>query len=93
MPVGYMQIPVGIVRPLLMDRYKYSVPMATIEGCLVASTNRKCKAIYTSGRASSMLLRDGITRDLVVRFETTKRVKAKRDSKPKPTVFSWLQVE
>ncbi|KAL2231751.1 3-hydroxy-3-methylglutaryl-coenzyme A reductase [Sesamum indicum] len=73
MPVGYVQIPVGIAGPLLLDGKEFSVPMATTEGCLVASTNRGCKAIYASGGATSSLLRDGMTRAPVVRFGTAKR--------------------
>lgn len=73
MPVGYVQIPVGIAGPLLLDGFEYSVPMATTEGCLVASANRGCKAIYASGGATSMLLKDGMTRAPVVRFATAKR--------------------
>ncbi|CAN1156509.1 3-hydroxy-3-methylglutaryl-coenzyme A reductase 1 [Linum perenne] len=73
MPVGYIQIPVGIAGPLLLDGREYSVPMATTEGCLVASTNRGCKAIHLSGGASSVLLKDGMTRAPVVRFATAKR--------------------
>ncbi|RVX12328.1 3-hydroxy-3-methylglutaryl-coenzyme A reductase [Vitis vinifera] len=42
-------------------------------GCLVASTNRGCKAIYASGGATSVLLRDAMTRAPVVRFGTAKR--------------------
>ncbi|CDP07253.1 unnamed protein product [Coffea canephora] len=73
MPVGYVQIPVGIAGPLLLNGCEYSVPMATTEGCLVASTNRGCKAIYASGGATGILLRDGMTRAPVVRFPTAKR--------------------
>ncbi|PPS19160.1 hypothetical protein GOBAR_AA01470 [Gossypium barbadense] len=73
MPVGYVQIPVGIAGPLLLNGREYSVPMATTEGCLVASTNRGCKAIHLSGGATSVLLRDGMTRAPVVRFDTAKR--------------------
>ncbi|KAI8541023.1 hypothetical protein RHMOL_Rhmol08G0030500 [Rhododendron molle] len=73
MPVGYIQIPVGIAGPLLLDGREYSVPMATTEGCLVASTNRGCKAIHLCGGATSVLLRDGMTRAPVVRFGTAKR--------------------
>ncbi|KAH0730263.1 hypothetical protein KY289_001451 [Solanum tuberosum] len=74
MPVGYVQILVGIAGPLLLDGREYSVPMATTEGCLVASTNRGCKAIFVSGGADNVLLRDGMTRAPVVRFSTAKRV-------------------
>lgn len=73
MPVGYIPIPVGIAGPLLLDGKEYSVPMATTEGCLVASTNRGCKAIYLCGGAASVVLRDGMTRAPVVRFATAKR--------------------
>ncbi|KAF5739274.1 3-hydroxy-3-methylglutaryl-coenzyme A reductase 1 [Tripterygium wilfordii] len=73
MPVGFVQIPVGIAGPLLLDDYEYSIPMATTEGCLVASTNRGCKAIYASGGATSRLLKDGMTRAPVVRFGSARR--------------------
>ncbi|OWM67574.1 hypothetical protein CDL15_Pgr028437 [Punica granatum] len=73
MPVGYVQIPVGIAGPLKLDGRVYSVPMATTEGCLVASANRGCKAIAMSGGATSVVLRDGMTRAPVVRFGTAKR--------------------
>ncbi|CAN6554424.1 unnamed protein product [Malus baccata var. baccata] len=73
MPVGYVQIPVGIAGPLMLDGREFSVPMATTEGCLVASTNRGCKAINLSGGATSVLLRDGMTRAPCVRFNSAKR--------------------
>ncbi|CAN4105421.1 unnamed protein product [Withania somnifera] len=73
MPIGYVQIPVGVAGPLLLNGREYSVPMATTEGCLVASTNRGCKAIYASGGATCILLRDGMTRAPCVRFGTSKR--------------------
>ncbi|GAU14536.1 hypothetical protein TSUD_250780 [Trifolium subterraneum] len=73
MPVGFIQIPVGVAGPLLLDGFEYTVPMATTEGCLVASTNRGCKAIYASGGAESVVLRDAMSRAPVVRFSTAKR--------------------
>ncbi|KAJ8638725.1 hypothetical protein MRB53_012992 [Persea americana] len=73
MPVGYVQVPVGIAGPLFLDGREFSVPMATTEGCLVASTNRGCKAICMSGGATSVLLRDGMTRAPVVRLGSAKR--------------------
>lgn len=73
MPVGYVQIPVGVAGPMLLDGKEFSVPMATTEGCLVASTNRGFKAIYVSGGATSILLKDGMTRAPVVRFGTARR--------------------
>jgi hydroxymethylglutaryl-CoA reductase (NADPH) len=73
MPVGYVQIPVGVAGPLLLDGEELTVPMATTEGCLVASTNRGCKAIYASGGARSVILKDGMTRAPVVRFNSAVR--------------------
>uniref|UniRef100_A0A2P2JIG8 3-hydroxy-3-methylglutaryl coenzyme A reductase n=1 Tax=Rhizophora mucronata TaxID=61149 RepID=A0A2P2JIG8_RHIMU len=92
MPVGYVQIPVGIAGPLLLDGFEYSIPMATTEGCLVASTNRGCKAIYVSGGASSMLLRDGMTRAPVVRFGSAKRASELKFFLENPDNFDTLAV-
>lgn len=90
MPVGYVQIPVGIAGPLLLDGREYSVPMATTEGCLVASTNRGCKAIYASGGAACMVLRDGMTRAPVVRFGTAKRAAELKFFVEEPSNFDTL---
>ncbi|XP_022928221.1 3-hydroxy-3-methylglutaryl-coenzyme A reductase 1-like [Cucurbita moschata] len=90
MPVGYVQIPVGIAGPLLLDGREFSVPMATTEGCLVASTNRGCKAIHLSGGANSILLRDGMTRAPVVRFATAKRAAQLKMLLEEPDNFETL---
>ncbi|XP_043709076.1 3-hydroxy-3-methylglutaryl-coenzyme A reductase 1-like [Telopea speciosissima] len=92
MPVGYVQIPVGIAGPLLLDGREYTVPMATTEGCLVASTNRGCKAIYASGGATSALLRDGMTRAPVVRFGSAKRAAELKFYLENPVNFEELAV-
>ncbi|KAI3519079.1 hypothetical protein L1887_08087 [Cichorium endivia] len=92
MPVGYIQIPVGIAGPLLLNGAEFSVPMATTEGCLVASTNRGCKAIYVSGGATCMLLRDGMTRAPVVRFGSAKRAAELKLFLEDPENFDTLAV-
>ncbi|XP_026388692.1 3-hydroxy-3-methylglutaryl-coenzyme A reductase 1-like [Papaver somniferum] len=90
MPVGFIQIPVGIAGPLLLNGVEYSVPMATTEGCLVASTNRGCKAIFASGGATSILLKDGMTRAPVVRFGTAKRAAELKFYMEDPVNFDTL---
>eukprot|EP01082_Thalassiosira_pseudonana_P013558 g11578.t2 g11578 contig6:144075-146285(-) len=66
--VGYIPIPVGIVGPVTLNGESVYIPMATTEGCLVASTNRGCKAITQGSGARSTILRDGITRAPCVRL-------------------------
>ncbi|KAM4532449.1 3-hydroxy-3-methylglutaryl-coenzyme A reductase-like isoform 2-T3 [Fundulus diaphanus] len=66
--IGYMPVPVGVAGPLLLDDGQFHVPMATTEGCLVASTNRGCRAIFLGGGCSSRILADSMTRGPVVRL-------------------------
>ncbi|XP_057964455.1 3-hydroxy-3-methylglutaryl-coenzyme A reductase-like [Malania oleifera] len=92
MTVGYVQIPVGIAGPLLLDGKEYSVPMATTEGCLVASANRGCKAIYASGGATSIVYRDGMARAPLVRFGTAKRAAELKFFLESPLNFETLAI-
>ncbi|OWM66509.1 3-hydroxy-3-methylglutaryl-coenzyme A reductase 1-like isoform X1 [Punica granatum] len=92
MPVGYVVVPVGVAGPLLLDGREYTVPMATTEGCLVASTNRGCKAIYVSGGATSTVLRDGMTRAPVVRFGSARRAAELKLFLEEPDNFDSLAV-
>ncbi|XP_030647877.1 3-hydroxy-3-methylglutaryl-CoA reductase a [Chanos chanos] len=68
--IGYMPVPVGVAGPLLLDGKQFQVPMATTEGCLVASTNRGCRAIALGGGANSRVLADAMTRGPVVRLNS-----------------------
>lgn len=70
--VGYVPIPVGMVGPLTLNEETVYIPMATTEGCLVASTNRGCKAISAGSGAISSIVRDGITRAPCLRLESTR---------------------
>jgi len=66
--IGYAPIPVGVAGPVLIDGKEFYVPMATTEGCLIASTSRGCRAISQAGGATSVLINNGITRAPLVRF-------------------------
>jgi len=70
--VGYMPVPVGVVGPLNLDTNCTYVPMATTEGCLVASTNRGCRALAGCG-VTTRVTYDGMTRGPVVRFTCMSR--------------------
>ena len=57
--VGYVPIPLGIAGPLKIDGELYHVPMATTEGCLVASTNRGSRALNMGFGVTSRVVADG----------------------------------
>uniref|UniRef100_A0A4W4DWF8 3-hydroxy-3-methylglutaryl coenzyme A reductase n=1 Tax=Electrophorus electricus TaxID=8005 RepID=A0A4W4DWF8_ELEEL len=80
--IGYVPVPVGVAGPLLLDGKEFYIPMATTEGCLVASTNRGCRAITLSGGASGRVLADGMTRGPVVQLPSACRA---------AEVKSWLE--
>ncbi|XP_020268225.1 LOW QUALITY PROTEIN: 3-hydroxy-3-methylglutaryl-coenzyme A reductase 3-like [Asparagus officinalis] len=92
MPIGFVALPVGIAGPLVLDGRTYYVPMATTEGCLVASTNRGCKAIGESGGAQSVVLRDGMTRAPAVRFGTAARAAELKFFLEDPANFDTLAI-
>ncbi|KAJ3677676.1 hypothetical protein LUZ60_003400 [Juncus effusus] len=92
LPIGYVQLPVGIAGPLMLDGRQYYLPMATTEGCLIASTNRGCKAIAESGGAYSVVLRDGMTRAPAVRFPTARRAAELKAFMEAPENFETLSV-
>ncbi|KAM8872170.1 3-hydroxy-3-methylglutaryl-coenzyme A reductase-like [Synchiropus picturatus] len=71
--IGFMPVPVGVAGPLLLDDQQFYVPMATTEGCLVASTNRGCRALSMSGGCHSRILADSMTRGPLVRLPSACR--------------------
>ncbi|AMD22091.1 HGL249Wp [Eremothecium sinecaudum] len=74
--IGYMPLPVGVIGPLVIDGVPYHIPMATTEGCLVASAMRGCKAINAGGGVTTVLTKDGMTRGPCVRFPSLARAGA-----------------
>eukprot|EP00325_Prymnesiales_sp_UTEX-LB-985_P008087 CAMPEP_0174708052 /NCGR_PEP_ID=MMETSP1094-20130205/10400_1 /TAXON_ID=156173 /ORGANISM="Chrysochromulina brevifilum, Strain UTEX LB 985" /LENGTH=451 /DNA_ID=CAMNT_0015906545 /DNA_START=18 /DNA_END=1373 /DNA_ORIENTATION=- len=84
MVVGYVPLPVGVAGPLLLNGKAYQVPMATVEGTLIASTRRGCKAITESGGASAVVLKQGMTRAPVLLFPSAMRAAAFK---------SWIEDE
>ncbi|KAI3657338.1 hypothetical protein MP638_000816 [Amoeboaphelidium occidentale] len=68
--IGFTPLPLGLAGPYLINGKEYYIPMATTEGCLVASTSRGCKAISLSGGAVSVCLADGMTRAPVLEFSS-----------------------
>ncbi len=70
-PVGAIQVPVGIAGPLLVKgehaQGEFYVPLATSEGALVASVNRGCSVIKTSGGAKVGIVADKMTRAPVIK--------------------------
>ena len=81
--IGYVGIPVGIAGPLLMDGKEYHVPMATTEGCLVASTNRGCRATSMGGGIKTRVVFDAMSRGPVVRFPSAMRA---------TEALKWLEI-
>lgn len=67
--IGYVKVPVGLAGPLLLDGEEIFVPLATTEGCLVASTCRGLSAFRKSGGVSSRVRSDNMTRAPIVRFQ------------------------
>jgi len=70
--IGYIQLPIGIAGPILMNNKEYYLPMATTEGTLVASTSRGAKAIKKSGGCFATIIKDSITRSPVIKCPSVK---------------------
>lgn len=43
--IGYANIPIGLAGPCIVNDQKFWIPLATTEGCLVASINRGFSAL------------------------------------------------
>uniref|UniRef100_A0A8C1NHG6 3-hydroxy-3-methylglutaryl coenzyme A reductase n=1 Tax=Cyprinus carpio TaxID=7962 RepID=A0A8C1NHG6_CYPCA len=87
--IGYVPVPVGVAGPLLLDGREFHVPMATTEGCLVASTNRGF--LFLSGGVSSRVLADGMTRGPVVQMPSACRAAEVKGWLETPEGFSAVK--
>lgn len=74
--IGFIPLPVGVAGPLIIDGIPTHIPMATTEGCLVASAMRGCKAINSGGGVNTIITQDGMTRGPCVSFPTLARAGA-----------------
>ncbi|KAJ8925985.1 hypothetical protein NQ315_009840 [Exocentrus adspersus] len=88
--VGYVPMPLGVAGPLLLDDKMFYIPMATTEGCLVASTNRGCRAIEKTG-IKSRIVADGMTRAPVVRFPSIVRASEAKAWIANPSNFDTIK--
>jgi len=72
--IGYIQIPLGVAGPILLNNKEYYLPMATTEGTLVASTSRGAKAITESGGCYATIIKDSITRAPIIKCPDLREV-------------------
>lgn len=89
--VGYVPIPVGIIGPMTINDEPVYIPMATTEGCLVASANRGAKAITQGGGAYAEVVRDGISRAPCVRMPSAREAAALKRWCEEPENFAELK--
>jgi len=71
--IGYIPVPIGTAGPVNIDGKEFILPMATTEGCLIASTHRGCKAINESGGATTVVTDNGMTRAPLIRMPSVTR--------------------
>jgi hydroxymethylglutaryl-CoA reductase (NADPH) len=72
--IGVVTVPMGVIGPLRVNgghfRGETYVPLATTEGALIASLSRGIKALNMSGGATVRVIKDGITRGPVFKFNS-----------------------
>lgn len=65
--IGFARVPLGLAGPLVVDtaagRREVYVPMATLEGALVASHSRGMRLLAEGGGARSRVVREGLTQN------------------------------
>ena len=77
---GVAQVPIGLAGPLLIDgeyaRGEYYVPMATVEGTMLASYNRGMKVIRESGGVMTTVAGEAMQRAPVFVFDNAREARA-----------------
>jgi hydroxymethylglutaryl-CoA reductase (NADPH) len=72
--IGMTQVPTGIAGPFRLNgsvaKGDFFIPLATTEGCLVASYHRGAKATLLSGGISTVCLTEGVKRSPLFGFKT-----------------------
>ncbi|MEM3851447.1 MAG: hydroxymethylglutaryl-CoA reductase [Methanomassiliicoccales archaeon] len=71
--IGFTQVPLGVVGPLRVKGQAadgdFYIPLATTEAALLATINRGCSVLTSSGGVRVMIVRDAMTRAPVFRTE------------------------
>ncbi len=88
--IGYVPVPVGVVGPINLDGISRNFPMATTEGCLIASVNRGCAALRKGG-VKSVVLKDGMSRSPLVSFPDITAMKEAMDWMEAPDNFAKIK--
>lgn len=93
--IGAVQIPLGIAGPLKIKGEfamgDFYLPLATTEGALVASANRGCSAICSSGGANVRIFQDVMTRAPVFKLDDVVQAKAFTDWISRPEIFTQMK--
>lgn len=93
--IGAIQIPLGVAGPIKINgeyaKEIYYLPLATTEGALVASTNRGCSAITSSGGSNVRIFKDVMTRAPVFKFENVTETKKFIDWIRMPSTFLLMK--
>lgn len=95
--IGSIQIPLGIAGPLSINgeyaNGSFYLPLATTEGALVASANRGCSVITSSGGSNVRIFYDGMTRAPIFKFDNVIQTKNFIDWVKKDSTFKIMKEE
>ena len=77
--IGFQTVPLGMVGPIKINGKLYHIPMATTEGCLVASTNRGCSALTAAGGVQCYAEDVGMSRAPILEFKDVKTMQEAKE--------------